>query len=238
MTHSTTTPSDEIDRLREQLGTAPEKSQLQLIPTLAEQGESGLSVLMEWLLAQKNSPVTLAAGKAYQSLYTATSPEVQTFLQTHFPHGLVSLKSERDIDYGMLQEHLAKQEFQAADKLTLDKLCELAGEIATQRGWLYFTEIDTFPVADLQTIDSLWSIYSEGKFGFSVQRSLWLSVGKSWDKLWSKIGWKTENNWTRYPDQFTWDLTAPRGHLPLSNQLRGVRVIAALLSHSAWERQK
>jgi hypothetical protein len=29
-------------------------------------------------------------------------------------------------------------------------------------------------------------------------------------------------------------LTAPVGHLPLSNQLRGVRVMEALLCHPAW----
>ncbi|MBV9387633.1 MAG: GUN4 domain-containing protein, partial [Chroococcidiopsidaceae cyanobacterium CP_BM_ER_R8_30] len=64
----------------------------------------------------------------------------------------------------------------------------------------------------------------------------WLA-SKSWEKFWPKIGWKTGNNWTRYPDGFTWNLTAPRGHLPLSNQLRGVRVIASLLSHPAWSQE-
>jgi GUN4-like len=67
-----------------------------------------------------------------------------------------------------------------------------------------------------------------------VQRELWLSVGKNWEKLWTQIDWKNGNNWTRYPQGFTWDLSAPKGHLPLSNQLRGVRVMAALLSHPAW----
>ena len=76
--------------------------------------------------------------------------------------------------------------------------------------------------------------FSEGKFGFSVQRDLWLSVGKNWEKLWIQIGWKEGNNWTRYPDQLPGNLTAPKGHLPLSNQLRGVRAISSLLSHLAW----
>jgi hypothetical protein len=80
----------------------------------------------------------------------------------------------------------------------------------------------------------LWLLHSEGKFGFSVQREIWLTVGKNWEKLWSKIGWKNGNAWTRYPNEFTWNLTAPKGHLPLSNQLRGVRVISSLLSHPAW----
>ena len=147
---------------------------------------------------------------------------------------IVLLKSERNIDYTPLETLLKAQDFQAADKLTLEKLCELAGVEPTQRKWLYFTEVENFPVTDLQTIDKLWLNYSEGKFGFSVQREIWLSLGKNWEKLWPKIGWKSGNNWTRYPNEFIWDLSAPKGHLPLSNQLRGVRVMASLLSHPAW----
>lgn len=147
---------------------------------------------------------------------------------------IVLLKSERNIDYTPLETLLKAQDFQAADRMTLEKLCELAGVEAIQRKWLYFTEVENFPVTDLQTIDRLWWNYSEGKFGFSVQREIWLSLGKNWEKLWPKIGWKTGNNWTRYPNEFTWDLSAPKGHLPLSNQLRGVRVMASLLSHPAW----
>lgn len=144
------------------------------------------------------------------------------------------LHSDRGIDYEPLQTLLAQQQFQAADQLTLEKLCELAGPAAVQRKWLYFSEVDSFPVADLQTLDQLWLTHSQGKFGFSVQRKIWLSLGKNWEELWPKIGWKSGNNWTRYPQEFTWDLTAPKGHLPLSNQLRGVRVIYSLLAHPAW----
>jgi GUN4-like len=111
-------------------------------------------------------------------------------------------------------------------------MCELAGA-ATQK-WFYFTAVQSFPITDLQTINTLWLVHSEGKFGFSVQRELWLALGKDWEKLWTQIDWKNGNNWTRYPQGFTWDLSAPRGHLPLSNQLRGVRVMAALLAHPAW----
>ena len=146
----------------------------------------------------------------------------------------MSLLSDVGIDYTTLQKLLAEQNFQAADKLTLQKLCELAGPSAIQRKWVYFTEVQQFPVQDLQTINQLWLTYSDNKFGYSVQREIWLGVGKNWDKFWSKIGWKNGNIWTRYPQEFCWDLSAPKGHLPLSNQLRGVRVIASLLTHPSW----
>jgi len=232
-TASVSEASTKIAELTRQLQSSSEKKQLQVIPELVSTGAAGLEVLMEFLKEQSN-PANLTAGVAYQALYDADTPSTREFLQNHFPIGVVPLRSEGGIDYTTLQQLLVKQDFLAADRLTLEKLCELAGPTALQRKWLYFSEVDNFPIADLQTINTLWLIHSQGKFGFSVQRELWLSLSKNWEKLWPKIGWKTGNNWTRYPNEFTWDLTAPKGHLPLSNQLRGVRVIASLLSHPAW----
>lgn len=236
---NTSTPdhlgSRDFSQLRSQLTAEPEKVQLQIISELAGCGDAGLVVLMEFLLKrQQFGSASFVDGKAYETLLKSEHAKVIEFLQTHFPSGVVSLYSKRGLDYEPLQKLLAEQKFQAADQLTLQKLCELAGPTAVQRKWLYFTEIDQFPTTDLQTINRLWLAHSEGKFGFSVQRQIWLSASKNWDALWPKIGWKTGNNWTRYPQEFIWDLTAPRGHLPLSNQLRGVRVINSLLSHPAW----
>lgn len=220
--------------LRSRLSSESEKNQLRLISELVAAGEPGLEAVMEFLLERQSNVAGVVEGKAYGAIATAKTPKTQDFLQTHFPQGIVPLQSERGVDYAPLQRLLVQQDFQAADRVTLEKMCELAGDPAIQRKWLYFTEVEKFPATDLHTIDRLWLVHSEGKFGFSVQRELWLGTNKNWDKLWPQIGWKAGNNWTRYPQEFTWDLTAPRGHLPLSNQLRGVRVIAALLSHPAW----
>jgi hypothetical protein len=214
-----------------------EKKQMELIPQFVSQGESGLEVLMEFLLSSRSQPISISVGKAYQALYQARTNKTKQFLDNHFPQGVVPLRTERNIDYQPLQQLLAQQDFQGADVVTLHKLCELAGEAAIKRKWLYFSEVDNFPVTDLHTLDQLWRIHSEGKFGFSVQRKIWLSVGKDFSKLWSKIGWKTDNNWTRYPKEFIWDLNAPQGHLPLSNQLRGVRVLASIFAHPAWSKE-
>ena len=236
MSNSHTASVQDTAELRRQFQSESEKNQLQLVPKLISAGEPGLEVLIEFL-QNHNSSANLVAGKAYQALYQANTSKTQTFLQTYFPDGVVPLQSERNIDYQPLQQLLAQQDFQAADRLTLQKLCELAGPAAVQRKWLYFTDVENFPTTDLQTIDALWFIHSEGKFGFSVQRKIWLSVGKDFSKLWPKIGWRTDKGWTRYPNGFTWDLSAPKGHLPLSNQLRGVRPFASLMSHPAWTKE-
>jgi hypothetical protein len=208
------------------------RNQLQLVKEIAQTGTAGLEALMQFLLEQKSQPGGIPAGTAYQLLYQANTPATQEFLQTHFPQGVVALRSERGLDYAPLQKLLAQQDFEAGDRLTLEYLCQLAGSKSPK--WFYFTAVNTFPIADLQTLNALWLVHSEGKFGYSVQREIWLSLGKDWDKLWPQIRWKDGNNWTRYPGGFTWDLSAPRGHLPLSNQLRGVRVMDALLNHPAW----
>jgi GUN4-like/ARM-like repeat domain, GUN4-N terminal len=226
--------ASDIDSLRHQLIAGSFQVQQQLIPQLANLGNEGLDVLMEFLRKRRDTPATWIDGNAYQVLYKCDAPQAKDFLQNHFPEGIVPLKSECGINYNPLQQLLAVQDFQAADRLTLEKMCELSGPTALQRKWLYFTDIENFPSTDLQTINALWLVHSQGKFGFTVQREIWLSLGKNWENLWSKIGWKNGNNWTRYPNGFTWNLSAPKGHLPLSNQLRGVRVIASLLSHPAW----
>ncbi len=217
-----------------QLTTGSQKVQQQAILQLANFGNDGEKALMEFLQQRQTNFPTWIDGKVYQVLAQSNSPLAQEFIQTNFPRGIVPLKSESNIDYTQLQKLLISQDFQAADSLTLRLLCQLAGASAIQRKWLYFTEVDNFGIVDLHTINTLWLVFSEGKFGFSVQREIWLSVGKNWEKLWVQIGWKDGNNFTRYPNEFTWDLSAPIGHLPLSNQLRGVRAISSLLSHPAW----
>ncbi len=221
--------------LKDKFTTSNVKNQLQMLPEIVAAGIPGIEILIEWLDERGGAEPTVLTGAVYQALYQSELPIARAYLDRELPTGIVPLRSSTNIDYAPLQKLLAEQEFQAADKLTTEKLCELAGTGAIQRKWIYFTEVEQLPQVDLQTIDALWIAHSQGKFGFSIQRELWVGTGKNWDKLWVKIGWKSGNNWTRYPGSFTWSLAAPRGHLPLSNQLRGVRVMSSLLSHPAWE---
>ena len=141
--------------------------------------------------------------------------------------------SENNINYDELQLKLLEQKFEDADRLTSSYLRKLAGKLAETRGYVFYSEVDNMSGTDLQTIDRLWSIYSNGKFGFSIQAKILKSVGQRYELLWPKIGWKNQGNWTRYPDSFSWSLKAPDGHMPLINQLRGVRLMDSILRHPA-----
>jgi hypothetical protein len=226
-----------ISALVEQLGSAKETTQAQAITDLAAMGELAIEPLIDFLLqrCRANQTPTYLDGKAYQVLLGMNSALALEAIATHFPKGIVSFAPEVSLDLELLQSLLARQDYQAADQLTSQKMCAAAGSGATERGWLYFTDVDQIAPADLAAIDQLWLVYSENKFGFSVQRKLWLSVGKNWEKLWQKIGWKKDGKFTRYPDGFSWDISAPRGHLPLSNQIRGNKTITAIFSHRLWQ---
>ena len=101
-----------------------------------------------------------------------------------------------DLNYYDLQSNLLKQNFEEADRLTSSYLRKLAGKVAENRGYVFYSEVKDMPGEDLVTIDRLWNIYSQGKFGFSNQAKLLKSVGKRYDLLWPKIGWKKDGIWT------------------------------------------
>jgi hypothetical protein len=154
-------------------------------------------------------------------------------LLARYSEGWLAVASAAAIDYAPLQHHLLLQEYEAADRLTASILRKLAGSEAERRGYVYFSEVATMPAVDLESLDRLWLAYSRGRFGFSIQGRLLAAVDGQWERLWPRLGWKRDGVWTRYPGSFTWSLDAPEGHMPLINQLRGVRLMDALLQHPA-----
>ena len=71
-------------------------------------------------------------------------------------------------------------------------------------------------------MDQLWVKYSNGKFGFSVQKQIWLELGGKLDgepdfdtylKLGSRVGWRRNNEWLSY-ESHTFSTNALPGHLP------------------------
>ncbi len=233
--------STDADRasLIEQFQSATEKTQLKLIPTLIEAGDAGVNALFDRLRTYKTEGGPNALGivpqivaDIYQSLYTLGL--CAEGLKELFPTGIVALNSDRNVDYQPLQQLMVTQQWLEADKLNNLKLCEIAGETSLARKWIYFSEVNSLPKTDLQTINALWLAHSGGRFGYSIQREIWLASGKNWERFWPKLKWKDGFVWTRYPGAFEWNLDSPRGHLPLTNQLRGVQAMNALMNHPAW----
>jgi len=177
-----------------------------------------------------------AAGTLIQMLLAENDALSQSF-QQRYAEGWLAVSSGQGVDYTPLQRALALRQFEEADRLTSAILRQLAGADAERRGYVYYSEVPPMAAVDLDSLDRLWVVYSQARFGFSVQLRLLRSLGGRWEQLWPRLGWKQGGVWTRYPGSFTWTLEAPEGHLPLVNQLRGVRLMDALLNHPALQQR-
>ena len=136
----------------------------------------------------------------------------------------VPLKSERGVDYTKLRDLLATGKWQKADEETATKMLEAAGR--TEERWLRIEDIDRFPCEDLRTIDQLWVKYSNGRFGFSVQKRIYESLGgtkdydnKIWEAFGDRVGWRVNNEWLHY-NELKFNTKAPVAHLPMAGRWR------------------
>jgi hypothetical protein len=79
------------------------------------------------------------------------------------------------MNYRKLRYLLVKGKWKEADQETARLMLAVAKR--EKEGWLDPESIDNFPCADLLTIDQLWVKYSNGRFGFSVQKQIYQSLG-------------------------------------------------------------
>jgi len=139
--------------------------------------------------------------------------------------------STQTVDYTYLRDRLALGDWQAADRETNTLILKLAGR--SKKKELTATDIKKVSCDDLDTIDRLWMNYSKGRFGFSVQRTIWESMGgllyydaesywrfaDTYLKFANRVGWRTRKSWLtkwewiKYGD-FDFSLQAAQGHLP------------------------
>lgn len=236
---SSTLRSDELlDRF---LG-ASARQQRTLVGALEARASEVAPLILARLAEMDARGDSWSAGFLVQLLLQHATPEQEQDFWKRHPQGWLQAPSGAGLDYAGLQRHLMLGEFEAADRLTSQHLRQLAGAAAEARGYVYFSEVPAIPAQDLESLDRLWVVFSRGRFGFSVQGRLLRACGGQWERLWPRLGWKQGGVWTRYPGSFTWSLEAPEGHMPLINQLRGVRLMDALLAHPGlaprWQPQQ
>ncbi|WP_244329363.1 GUN4 domain-containing protein [Tolypothrix sp. PCC 7910] len=155
------------------------------------------------------------------------------------PQGEDDLSSEKGVDYTTLRDLLAAGNWKDADMETYRVMIQAVGK---QEGdYFKSEELFNFPCTDLCTIDRLWVKYSDGRFGFSIQKEIYLSVGgkpdgkyykEAWEKFGDRVGWRVESRWISYT-KVTFDTSAHRGHLPSLDAFLAGLVFSwsSLLSH-------
>lgn len=127
--------------------------------------------------------------------------------------------SSASLLYEELEKHLASGEWQEADLQTNRIMLYVAGR--EKEGWLNTRSIKNFSCRDFQRIDKLWLKYSDGHFGFSVQKPIYLKTANplgeydpiAYRHFGERVGWREKGYWKSYVD-LTFTKLAPKGHLP------------------------
>lgn len=119
-----------------------------------------------------------------------------------------------------LENHLKNRQWQEANEETYIVMLQVA-EIK-EGEMIWEDDIGKFTCEDLLAINDLWMKYSEGKFGFTVQRDVWLNCGgkigeyeyESYKKFSEEVGWYEQDKDKCYRDLELSFETINRGFLP------------------------
>ncbi|MEM9543031.1 MAG: GUN4 domain-containing protein [Cyanobacteria bacterium P01_E01_bin.42] len=133
------------------------------------------------------------------------------------------LKDEiQKLRYQWLEEYLQNGEWKKADEETYRVMLQTVGKKMGKQ-YLSLADIRDFPCEDLRIINQLWLDYSNNRFGFSVQKNIWLSVGgkpgeeynyQLYVKYAQKVKWYDEQGDYVGSENIMFQGDAPEGHLP------------------------
>ncbi len=126
-----------------------------------------------------------------------------------------------------MRDLLAAGKWKEADEETLAVMLKASSR---EKEHQFDTEsINNFPCTDLRTIDQLWVKYSNGRFGFSVQKKIYLECGgktgeynqKAWEEFGDRVEWRVEGKWRDGWKSVAFNTSEPaEGHLPLVGHVR------------------
>jgi hypothetical protein len=132
-----------------------------------------------------------------------------------------SVKSSKGINYRELEKLLKAKQWDKADRQTNGLILKLANQ--EKNPWLKVEDVKGLSIKDLLTIDRLWVHYSDGLYGFSVQKQIYVECGgkldfslpsdETWNKFCDLIGWPTLGNLMTMRDFYA---IKKSGSLPLS----------------------
>jgi predicted XRE-type DNA-binding protein len=199
-------------------------SEIQTQLQQVQQEQKQLQSLLSELPSQVSQLVKTELEKAQLQTTVPTTSQTAASVQNE-PLSVERLACTR------LRELLAAGKWKEADRETKLVILQVSG--LEQEAKLDKEHLENFSCESLRTIDQLWVKYSNGRFGFSVQKHLFESVGgkpgvddyKAYCRFGERVGWLVKNCWLSETD-LIFTLDAPSGHLPLTPFLvliRGIR---------------
>ncbi|MEL7357519.1 MAG: GUN4 domain-containing protein [Cyanobacteria bacterium J06560_6] len=123
----------------------------------------------------------------------------------------------QDARYADLERYLQNGQWKEADEETYRLMITEVGKEEGQ--WFDPEDLLNFPCEPLKAINGLWVKHSGGKFGFSVQKEMYLECGGIPDGKYRKDAWEKLCNMNGWDGRTNFDLTAPQGHLPVLSPL-------------------
>ncbi|MFH7244410.1 MAG: GUN4 domain-containing protein [Spirulina sp.] len=141
---------------------------------------------------------------------------------TESSHSSANNNAFSQADYTRLESLLAAQQWKDADQETLNVMLGIANRQSEE--WLDSASLQNFPCGELAKLNQLWINASDGRFGFSVQRKIYVDDcggqpnGEDGENAWycfaDRVGWRVNETWLSRAS-LTYDSTAPLGHLPV-----------------------
>ncbi len=110
-----------------------------------------------------------------------------------------------------LTKFLRYHNWKKADEETAELLSQLKEKKMGK--YLFNSDIENLPCEPLKLIDQLWVEYSNGHFGFSVQKQIYQEVEGDYPKFCERIGWQSFRSSSEDSD-LSFSLRSPRGNLP------------------------
>ena len=119
-----------------------------------------------------------------------------------------------------LEEYLQNGQWREADEETAKLMIQIGDK--DEKGYLNLDDIKDFPCEELRIINDLWVNNSEGKFGFTVQKQIWVDCGgkigeykeEPFRKFVEQVRWYNRDTYTWWQDITYEEIMAPRGQLP------------------------
>jgi GUN4-like len=132
---------------------------------------------------------------------------------TEIPSDSSSSNEDRLISF------LKAKKWQEANEETAQILLKLAKKQKNES--LNSDNIKLLSIEELETIDRMWSTYSDKRFSWSIQKQIWEELGgqperfdnKCYDRWAIRVGWRIRDSWKSYSDLNTTD-ESPVGHFP------------------------
>ncbi len=143
-----------------------------------------------------------------------TTRRVDEGLQAELEELQAVSEQVQDARYADLERYLKNGQWKEADNETYRLMITEVGKEEGQ--WFDQEELLNFPCEPLKAIDGLWVKHSGGKFGFSVQKEMYLECGGIPDGKYYEEAWRKLCQMNEWDDSISYDLESPRGHLPVS----------------------